>query len=182
MSWDAIAAVAEITSALVVLVTLVFLARQIRQSNRIAQGEAERVWFLSWHEVVASTTADLETTQLYKQGLHSFSSLDDDQKAMFHTILVGMMDRGDALNRLHRQGLVSTQLLNSIAGLFSLSMFAAFLFGYSFHFVIDSPDSYSNVVGEYASVFFHSALNLAILEFVGFVFGAYIWLVPRHDV
>lgn len=114
MSWDAIAAVAEITSALAVLVTLVFLARQIQQSNRIAQGEAERVWFLSWQEVVASTTADLETTQLYKQGLHSFSSLDDDQKAMFHTILVGMMDRGDALNRLHRQGLVSTQLLNSI--------------------------------------------------------------------
>lgn len=67
------------------------------------------------------------------------------------------------------------------AGLFALSMIAAFLFGYSFHFVIDSPDSYSNVVGEYASVFFHSALNLAIFEFVGFVFGAYIWLAPRDD-
>ena len=114
MNWDAIAAVAEITSALAVLATLLFLARQIQQSNRIGQGEAERVWLASWQEIVASTTADLETTQLYKQGLHSFSSLDDDQKAMFHTILVGMMDRGDALHRLHQQGLASAQLLDSI--------------------------------------------------------------------
>jgi hypothetical protein len=67
------------------------------------------------------------------------------------------------------------------AALFALSMLAAFLFGYSLHFVIDSPDFHSNVIGEYASVFFYSALNLAILEFVGFVFGAYIWLVPHND-
>jgi hypothetical protein len=113
MSWDAIAALAEISSAVAVFITLVFLARQIRQSNRIGQGEAERVWMASFHQLVASTTADLETTQLYKQGLHSFSSLDDDQKAMFHTLLVGLMDSGDALRRLHDQNLVSTQLLDA---------------------------------------------------------------------
>ena len=57
------------------------------------------------------------------------------------------------------------------ASLFAVSMAAAFLFGYLAHFVIDSPDLHSNVVGDYADFFFHSALNLAILEFVGFAFG-----------
>ncbi|MCY3632923.1 MAG: hypothetical protein OXH29_09660 [bacterium] len=57
------------------------------------------------------------------------------------------------------------------AGLFAVSMAAAFLFGYLAHFVIDSPDLHSNVVGDYADLFFHSALSLAIIEFVGFAFG-----------
>ncbi len=53
-------------------------------------------------------------------------------------------------------------------------MGAAFLFGYLLHFVIDSPDLHANVAGEYSTVFFHSALGLALLEFVGFFFGAYL--------
>ncbi len=67
------------------------------------------------------------------------------------------------------------------AGIFALSMVAAFLFGYLLHFVIDSPDLHSNVIGEHKSVFFHSALNLALIEFVGFVFGAYVLLAGRDD-
>ena len=36
MNWDAIGAVGEIVGALTVLITLIYLAIQIRQSNRIA--------------------------------------------------------------------------------------------------------------------------------------------------
>ncbi len=56
-------------------------------------------------------------------------------------------------------------------GLFAASMVAAFGFGCLLHFVIDSPDLHSNVVGEDAGVFFHSALHLAIIEFAGFGYG-----------
>jgi hypothetical protein len=35
MNWDAIGAVGEIVGALTVLITLIYLATQIRQSNRI---------------------------------------------------------------------------------------------------------------------------------------------------
>ena len=56
-------------------------------------------------------------------------------------------------------------------GLFAASMVAAFLFGYLLHFVIDSPDLHSNVIGEHAGVFFHSALSLALIEVVGFAYG-----------
>jgi len=57
------------------------------------------------------------------------------------------------------------------AALFAASMYASFVFGYLLHFVIDSPDLHSNVTGDRAGVFFHTALNLAIIEFVGFAFG-----------
>ena len=62
------------------------------------------------------------------------------------------------------------------AGLFAVSMGAAFLFGYLLHFLIDSPDLHANVTGEHSAVFLHSALALALLEFVGFFFGTYLAL------
>ena len=57
------------------------------------------------------------------------------------------------------------------AGLFAASMVAAFAFGYLFHFVVDTADLHSNVVGEHRDLFFHSALSLALIEFTGFVYG-----------
>jgi hypothetical protein len=41
MNWDAIGAIGEILGAISVLVTLVYLAQQIRQSNRIATASSE---------------------------------------------------------------------------------------------------------------------------------------------
>ena len=41
MNWDAIGAVGEVVGAITVLVTLIYLARQVRQSNRIAIASAE---------------------------------------------------------------------------------------------------------------------------------------------
>ncbi len=60
------------------------------------------------------------------------------------------------------------------ASLFSISMGAAFLFGVLFHFVIESPDLHVNVPAEYRRVFLHSAWALGIVEFVGFVVGAFV--------
>ncbi len=61
------------------------------------------------------------------------------------------------------------------AGLLAASMVAVFFFGYFFHFVIESPDLHSNVTGEHADIFFHSALIIAIVQFGGFVIGIYIF-------
>lgn len=57
------------------------------------------------------------------------------------------------------------------SGLIAVSMAAALPFGYLAHSFIDSPDLHSNVVGDYAALFFHSALSLDIIEFVGFAFA-----------
>ena len=64
------------------------------------------------------------------------------------------------------------------AGLFAASMVASFAFGYLLHFVMDTPDLYSNVVGEHAGIFFHSAVSLALIELVGFVYGLSATLRP----
>ena len=51
-------------------------------------------------------------------------------------------------------------------------MLGALIFGLTFHFVLDTPDLYSNVQGTGARTFFVSAGLLATAEFIGFVWGA----------
>ena len=42
MNWDAISAVAEVFGAAAVLVTLIYLSIQIRQSNSLAEAQSQR--------------------------------------------------------------------------------------------------------------------------------------------
>ena len=44
--------------------------------------------------------------------------------------------------------------LRSGAWLFAASMAASFVFGYLFHFVLDTVDLHSNVIGEHSDLFF----------------------------
>ncbi len=64
------------------------------------------------------------------------------------------------------------------AFLFALAMLAAFVFGYLFHFVLETPDLHTNVAGTHRQTFFHSAIILSILEFAGFLFGLFLRFRP----
>ena len=57
------------------------------------------------------------------------------------------------------------------AGLFAASMVASFALRLPAALRVRQPDLHSNVVGEHEAVFFHSALGLALIEFVGFAYG-----------
>ena len=68
------------------------------------------------------------------------------------------------------------------AVLYSVSMLASLVFGLTLHFAVEGPDLYSNVAPEHGTVFLHSALGLALAEFVGFVLGAHVAIRSRHPV
>ena len=65
------------------------------------------------------------------------------------------------------------------AALFSLSMAAAFLFGYLLHFVIDSPDLHSKRHRPAPEPVSSFRPGLALTEFLGFFFGAYLAMSAR---
>ena len=60
MNWDAIGAMGEWAGAVAVVVTLFYLAMQVRQSNVVALAEAERDFWTTWHGVVNRVGVDLE--------------------------------------------------------------------------------------------------------------------------
>ena len=66
------------------------------------------------------------------------------------------------------------------AVVFSVSMLASLVFGLVLHFAVESPGFYSTVVPEHRTLFLHSAMGLALVQFVGFVLGAHVAIRSRH--
>ena len=65
--------------------------------------------------------------------------------------------------------------MHSGIAIFALSMLGAVIFGVLFHFVLDTPDMYAHVRGRGSQTFVVSAVLLAAVEFIGFVWGSYCW-------
>ena len=83
MNWDAVGAIAEFAGALAVIITLIYLSYQLRQSNQIAKAEAIR-------EV--TNTYGFHTEHLHTPGLNDlsvrgfadFEGLTAEEKAKFN--------------------------------------------------------------------------------------------------
>lgn len=57
-------------------------------------------------------------------------------------------------------------------GLFCVAMLGSFVFGVCYHFILDTPDLFSNVKSAH---FTTSAVLLAVVEITGFGWGLYCW-------
>ena len=114
MNWDAIGAVAEIVGALTILLSVIYVAVQLRQSNTIAQGEAERDLHNHWMHGLESLVADKWTTETFLRGLADFDSLTSVEKTRLSYKLIelnviygcdaGIERKGVGLDKDHRTG------------------------------------------------------------------------------
>lgn len=95
MNWEAIGALGEVFGAAVVMVSVVYLALQVKhanqqvyQANLQAQTTAHAEWFYSWNETIKGWASDHDTIEALRHGFDDFGSLSESQKAIF-TIQLG---------------------------------------------------------------------------------------------
>jgi len=91
MNWEAIGAVGETVGALAVLVTLVYLAMQIRQNTRAVQAAAVD----SANSQVSKTRevifADADVTNMYRRGSEDPASLSEDDTIRYRLLMHNIM-------------------------------------------------------------------------------------------
>ena len=77
MNWDAIGAISEILAAIAVVVTLIYLAKQIRQNSQAVEISALRDTTEQWHQwsEVLATSSDL--ADIVVRGNRSYKALPD---------------------------------------------------------------------------------------------------------
>jgi len=95
MTWDAIGALGEIGGAVAVLVTLLYLARQIRQSNRQALLASFQHTFDSLNGWASHVSASADLPPIILRGRQSYESLDDADRFRFdhvHFQLLNMIE------------------------------------------------------------------------------------------
>ena len=91
MNWEAIGAVGEIVGALVVLVTLVYLAMQIRQNTKSVQAAAVDSANSQVSKIREVIFADADVANMYRRGNEDPASLSEDDTIRYRLLIHNIM-------------------------------------------------------------------------------------------
>ena len=113
MNWDAIGAIAETLGAVGVIMSLVYLAGQIRQS-RDQMSQSTRAMRAATFQQFDQTLSDAFSyplnapgaTRVLRQGTADYSQLDEDERWLFANWIYGMLMRIDNGYYQHRTGML----------------------------------------------------------------------------
>ncbi len=112
VNWNAVGAVAEGLGAIVVVVSVIYLALQVKQANLQAQGTAHADWLTTWNDTIKGWITDRDTIQVLQRGFADFDALSHVDQAIFaqHVaalinhwhLAADLFDRGPLDESLHR--------------------------------------------------------------------------------
>ena len=114
MSWEVVGAIGEWAGAIAVVVTLFYLARQIRHANLTSQAEAERDWITAWIEGISNLGTDAETANIVQRGMSDYESLTRPEQGVFQGRVGAIFDNAFLLTRMFDKGLISQYELDMV--------------------------------------------------------------------
>ena len=91
LNWDAIGSIGEIAGALGVIISLIYLARQIRESNLAARQAGTQEIQNQTQQFVAAIGATPEMSRLWVKGNKNDAKLTQDELIQFRTLLIQMV-------------------------------------------------------------------------------------------
>ena len=107
MNWDAIGAIGEIAGAIAVLLTLFYLATQIRQANKATQADIESHAGQWWSQHNREMIHSPEMIEIIEVGLNDIQSLTDPDRRRFSWWLASMFYMFQNLYGQYQRGLMS---------------------------------------------------------------------------
>ena len=121
VSWDAVGAVAELLGALGVIVSLGYLARQVRQNTRSVRAAAYQSWFASYDSFSNLLLGDPGLDELLHRAASDPDGLTLDERRRF----LGLLRRGfrqfESLFYQHREGMIDRDLFEGWFAIYARS-------------------------------------------------------------
>jgi len=96
MNWDAIGAIAETVGTLAVLVTLVYLAIQLRVSNKQREIESYRHNLEGLNTICGILSESTEKTSIVLRGRESLQNITDEERMIFEFIHIRILNTFEA--------------------------------------------------------------------------------------
>ena len=87
MNWELVGAIAELLGAIAVVGSVAYLARQIKQQNKIAKFDAAQAVFREFNEINNIYLQDAKMVRILTEGMKDPSTLDDEEAGQFQFIL-----------------------------------------------------------------------------------------------
>lgn len=105
MNWEVVGAISEFVGAIVVVVTLIYVARQIHQVNAQSQASARYSFIEAYGQMNTSISSDKEVASLFRRGFKGLE-LDEDEHYQFFALVGQFLNTWSALYDLHQEGLL----------------------------------------------------------------------------
>jgi len=129
MNWEAIGAIAEVVGAIAVVVTLWYLALQVRHSKDATEANTRS---LELHSLTAWQSANLDLnvamsnpaqSEIIARGSYDSKNLTDESWLAFVMMYIGMFQMAQSTDYLYRSGALDRELweaeMNRVAGILS---------------------------------------------------------------
>jgi hypothetical protein len=113
MNWEALGALAELAGAIGVVVSLLYLATQIRQNTRSVRIASHHGLMSEFRNIVRVLAQDPELGNLVKKGLEHPEQLSETDRPRFGSQLAGLIQLYEELYAHHRAGLVERDFWES---------------------------------------------------------------------
>jgi len=114
MNWDAIGAVGEILGASAVVVSLIYLAAQIRVQNREARSAAMHEITVGFRDGMATVAADPELPKLILRANDDFDALADDEAIRIVATIQRMLRVWEEAFIQHQDGRLDSRIWNTM--------------------------------------------------------------------
>ena len=87
MNWEAIGAAGELVGAIAVVVTLIYLARQIRENSRVVQSASSQTLADSVSNWLNELIRDENVAEIFSRGLRNPEDLSQNERIRFNAII-----------------------------------------------------------------------------------------------
>ncbi len=117
MNWEAISAVGEWTGTIIIIITLVYLARQVHLNtvtNRVAgiTGIADAA-----REIHFTLAGDRDTARIFLVGISNPDELDEIDRGRFELFMWGVLRQMESFHVQYEQGIISEAAMKAYARL-----------------------------------------------------------------
>lgn len=109
------ALIAEIIGAIAVVISLLFVGMQVRQSNNLASADSLREGGEMWLRAYDSFQTE-ESTAFMRKALNDYQGLSKDEKGRFFNLMFKYVGAFDILHNQYEAGLLREETYVSIAG------------------------------------------------------------------
>jgi hypothetical protein len=103
MNWDALGAFGELIGAVAVVITLLYVGRQIHQANTQAQARARYSFIEAYGEMNTTISNNKEVASIFRRGFAGHD-LDEDERMQFFALIGQFLNTWSVLFDLHQDG------------------------------------------------------------------------------
>lgn len=107
MNWEAIGVIAEVVGSAAVVITLIFLAYEVRSNKRALESASIDTFATGYNAVNASLMENAELAEIYSIGIANPEALDETQKIRFIALGQSYINQFTRVKKYRDAGLIS---------------------------------------------------------------------------